>query len=172
MSWLIEGAHTRQELLALHPPLAADHQAILDELWASSIDARILELCRLRTATLLGNTAAWNEPRSAAALDAGLDEALVESLSLWVTDDRFDGATKACLELAEQYVLDVHGITDDQVAGVSEAIGPDGVITLTTALATWEISHRFDNALLDTVELSDSSALSDTSALATTKEND
>lgn len=148
MSWLLDGAENRDDLLALHPGLAADHQRILDELWQSSVDPRILEFCRLRTATLLGNTAAWNEPRSPAAVTAGLDEAMVSDLSLWVTDDRFDSATRACLQLAEQYVLDVHGITDQQVTEVAAAIGNDGVVTLTTALATWEISHRFDNALL------------------------
>lgn len=148
MSWLLEGATSREELLELHPGLAADHQRILDELWQSSVDPRILELCRLRAATLLRNTHAWDEPRSPAAVAAGLDEAMVQSLSQWVADDRFDATTKTCLRLAEQYVIDVHGITDEQVAEVAEAIGSDGVVTLTTALATWEISHRFDNALL------------------------
>ncbi len=132
----------------MHPGLAADHNRILEELWKSSLDPRILELCRLRTATLLRNRHAWDEPRSPAAVAAGLDEAMVQDLALWVTDDRFDAATKTCLKLAEQYVLDVHGITDEQVTEVAAAIGSDGVVTLTTALATWEISHRFDNALL------------------------
>lgn len=134
----------------MHPALAADHQRILDELWQSSVDPRILEFCRLRAATLLRNDHAWNEPRSPAAVAVGLDEAMVQSLSQWLTDDRFDQATRTCLKLTEQYVLDVHGITDKQVAEVAEAIGSDGVVTLTTALATWEISHRFDNALLPT----------------------
>lgn len=148
MSWLVEGATSRDELLAMHPGLAADHQGILEALWDSDVDARILELCRLRAATLLGNLHAWAEPRSAAAVDAGLDEAMVQDLAAWVTDDRFDAPTKTCLKLTEQYIIDVHGITDEQVAEVTAAIGSDGVITLTTALATWEISHRFENALL------------------------
>lgn len=148
MSWLLEGATSREELLELHPGLAADHQRILDQLWQSTVDPRILEFCRLRAATLLGNTHAWDEPRSPAAVAAGLDEAMVQSLSRWVTDDRFDADTKTCLKLAEQYIIDVHGITDEQVTEVTTAIGSDGVVTLTTALATWEISHRFDNALL------------------------
>ncbi|MGH1493726.1 MAG: carboxymuconolactone decarboxylase family protein [Acidimicrobiales bacterium] len=148
MSWLLDGATSRKELMGMHPDLARDHERILDELWNSSVDPRILEFCRLRTATLLGNRHAWTEPRSAAAVAAGLDEAMVQNLSLWVTDQRFDAATKTCLKLAEQYVLDVHGISDEQVAEVAAVIGNDGVVTLTTALATWEISHRFDNALL------------------------
>lgn len=152
MSWLIAGATSRDELLALHPELAADHHRVVDEFWNASVDARILELCRLRMATILGNTRAWDEPRSPAAIAAGLDESLVAALADWPTHPGFDPATKVCLGLAEQYVLDVHGISDAQVADVEQAIGADGVITLTTALATWEITHRFDNALFSTAE--------------------
>lgn len=148
MSWLLEGASTREELLELHPGLAADHRDLLEQVWRGSVDATILELCRLRTATLLGDEHAWNEPRTPAAVAAGLDEAMVDALSRWPTDERFDRATRLCLRLAEQYVIDVHGITDELVGELTDAIGPDGVVTLTTALATWEISHRFDNALL------------------------
>ena len=146
MSWLVADATSRDELLALHPTLAADHHRIFDELWSSRVDARILELCRLRMATILGNTRAWVEPRSPAAVAAGLDESLVSTLADWPTHPGFDHPTKVCLGLAEQYVIDVHGISDTQVADVEAAIGADGVITLTTALATWEITHRFDNA--------------------------
>ena len=148
MSWLVEGARSRDDVLALHPPLAADHQRLLDEVWRSSVDARILELCRLRTATILGATRAWDEPRSEAAVAAGLDESLVACLPQWPTHTGFDAAAKACLGLAEQFVIDVHGITDAQVSDVEGPIGPDGVIALTTALAVWELTHRFDNALL------------------------
>lgn len=147
MSWLVEGAAARDDLLGLNPALAADHQRLLDQVWQASVDARILEVCRLRTATILGNTHAWHE-RSEAAVTAGLDEQLVAQLAQWPTHPGFDAATRACLGLAEQFVIDVHGITDEQVAHVASHIGPDGVVTLTTALAAWDLIHRFDNALL------------------------
>ena len=156
MSWLVDGAQSRDDLFALHPALAADHQRILDEVWQASVDARILEFCRLRMATILSNTKAWDEPRSAAAVAAGLDESLVASLASWPTHPGFDAATKVCLGLAEQYVIDVHGITDAQVAEVEQHIGPDGVVTLTTALAIWEVTHRFDNALFESALFSPS----------------
>lgn len=148
MSWLDSTADSRDDLLALHPALAADHHRVLDAVWQGSVDPRILELCRLRMATILRNTVAWDEPRSPQAVAAGLDEALVDSLATWPTNPAFDDPTKACLGLAEQYVIDVHGITDAQVSDVQSHIGPDGVVTLTTAFAAWEITHRFDNALL------------------------
>lgn len=148
MSWLADGAKSRDELLGMHPRLAADHHRLLGEIWSSTLDARVLEYCRLRTATILGNSHAWAEPRSAAAIAAGLDESLIAELAQWPTHGGFDAVAKACLGLAEQYVIDVHGITDDQVQELETLIGPDGVITLTTALAAWELTHRFDNALL------------------------
>lgn len=147
-SWLRGDLASRDDLLELHPPLARDHTLLLESIWQGSVDPRLLELCRLRMATILQNTTAWSEPRSPAAVAAGLDEALVDSLPSWPTHPAFDAATKACLGLAEQYVIDVHGITDEQVADVESHIGAAGVVTLTTALAAWEITHRFDNALL------------------------
>lgn len=150
MSWLIGEATTRDDLLGLHPGLAAGHRRVLDEVWASGVDPRILEYCRLRMATLLGNDLAWTEPRSPAAVAAGLDEAVVAELAHWPTHGAFDGAARACIALAEQYVIDVHSITDPQVHELQRLIGADGVVTLTTALAAWEITHRFDNALLAT----------------------
>lgn len=149
MSWLDSTATSRDDLLGLHPGLAAAHDDVLAEIWNGSVDPRILELCRLRAATLVGNRRAWQAPMSPAAAAAGLDRDLVEALPRWPSDPRFDAATSACLLLAEQFVLDVHGVTDEMVDGVSNHIGPDGVITLTTALAMWEVTNRFDNALLD-----------------------
>ncbi len=156
MSWLLDDATCRDDVLGMHEGLAADHGKVFDAVWAGCVDARILEFCRLRTATLLGNTHAWNEPRSAAAVAAGLDEQMVESLAQWPTDDRFDAATKSCIAFAEQYVIDIHGVTDEQVHDLATAIGNDGVVTLTTALAAWEITHRFDNSLLGTAPTNDS----------------
>ena len=148
MSWLTGDAVGREDLLAMHPDLAKDHAAVLHEIWRGTVDPKVLELCRLRMATLLSNTQAWSEPRTAAAVAAGLDEQVVVDLAKWPSDPRFDETTRACLALAEQYVLDIHGVTDDQVSELTALIGANGVVTLTTAFATWEISHRFDNALL------------------------
>ena len=82
MSWLVADAHSRDDVLALHPALAANHQRLLDEIWDSSLDAVLLEYCRLRTATILQNQIAWDEPRSAAAKTAGLDESLIAELTI------------------------------------------------------------------------------------------
>lgn len=149
-SWITGRTTTRDELLDLRPELAAEHRAVLDAIWSGPVPPRTLELCRLRTAMLLQDHVALAE-RSPQA--HGLDDTVIGAIGSWLTDERFTEADRACLSLSEQYVIDVHGLTDDMVARVNDAIGPDGVVTLTTALALWELSHRFDNALLTTTPL-------------------
>lgn len=144
-SWLTRQTASRDDLLELRPDLARDHRAVFDAIWAGPVPASTLELCRIRTAMLLGAEFALAH-RSVEA--SGLDEAVIESIAAWPKDERFDETDRACLALAEQYVIDVHGLTDTMVDRVTDAIGPDGVVTLTTALAMWELTHRFDNALL------------------------
>lgn len=154
MSWLIKDA-TRDDLLALHPGLALAHHDLIDSIWDGPVDPRTLELCRVRTAMLLQSRVGLTEPLSAAAVAAGMTDDDVAALSTWTSSQRFDESVRDCLSLAEQFVLDVHGVTDELVARVSSHIGAEGVVTLTTALAAWEITHRMDNALLSDDSLED-----------------
>lgn len=146
MSWLTGKASSRDELLDLRPELAEDHRAVLVGLWDGSVDPIVLELCRLRMATLLGVSVASTE-RTPQATAAGLTEDKISLLPQWPRHDAFSTSERACLGFAEQFVLDVHGITPDQTAAVVDAVGSRGMITFTTALALWELTHRFDNAL-------------------------
>ena len=129
--------------MARRPDLARDHQAVIDGLWDGSVDPRVLELCRLRTAKLIGSAAASAERTPG----TGVGEATIEALDSWPTDDRFSPIDRACLAYAEQFVLDVHGITGELTRAVVEALGEPGMVTFTTALAAWELSHRFDASL-------------------------
>ena len=146
MSWLTEQSSDRDDLLDLRPELAADHRRILEEVWAGPLDPTLLELCRIRTAMLLGATVAQAE-RTPAAVSAGLDEHKVDALAAWPTDERFTDTERACLSYAEQFVIDVHGLSPAQSDAVASAVGSPGMISFTTALAMWEVTHRFDNAL-------------------------
>ena len=146
MSWLTGTTSDRDELLDMRPNLAADHRAAMAAVWDGSVDPKILELCRLRMATLLGDKAAASE-RTQQAVEAGVTEEKIGLLAQWPRHETFVEAERACLGFAEQFVLDVHGITPEQTAPVVEALGPTGMITFTTALALWELTHRFDNAL-------------------------
>jgi len=135
----------RRDVLGLRPDLAARHEHLLDVLW-EAVDPVLLELCRLRMATLMGAAAAVAE-RSPAAVDAGLTEDLVRRLPAWPSDPAFDGPARAALAFTEQHVVDHHGITDDHVRDLTEALGADGVVALTTALGVWDAQHRLDLAL-------------------------
>ncbi len=137
---------TRAEVLGARPELAAAHERLMDTLWAGSVSPVTLELCRLRMATLLGSQVALTE-RTPAALAAGLTEERIGRLSLWATDPSFTAEERACIAFAEQFVLDHDHISADDVHQLTELLTPEGVVTFTTALITWENQHRFDNAL-------------------------
>ena len=146
MSWLGTEGTTRADVLALRPELAAAHAELLDTLWRGSVSPVTLELCRLRMAMLLRCEPALVE-RSPAAVDAGLTEERIATLAAWPIDPAFSDEERACLGFAEQYVIDHHGVTDEQVAGLVEVLGHEGVVTFTTALTVWECQHRLDKAL-------------------------
>ena len=146
VSWLIRDGASRADVLALRPELAADHARLLETLWSGSVSPVTLELCRLRMASLLRSPAALRE-RTPAALAAGLDEDRIERLPVWPTDPSFSGEERACLALAEKWVIDQHAVSDDELAAVVDALGAEGTVTFTTALAVWDGQHRFDKAL-------------------------
>ncbi|MGD9797274.1 MAG: carboxymuconolactone decarboxylase family protein [Acidimicrobiia bacterium] len=144
-SWLpgVEDASSFLDgLAALHPEYAAALRAVEAELWAqTAVDPVTLELCRLRIAQLLRCDGALAE-RTPAAVAAGLDEALVEVLPRWSTDDRFDAPTRAAIGYAEQLLVDAQGVTDDHAASVIAAIGEGGFHVLTYGCGLFETMQR------------------------------
>jgi alkylhydroperoxidase family enzyme len=119
---------------------------LYDELWDSGVDPVTLELCRLRMATLIGSAddMAMREPRAVAA---GLAEETVEDLPGWPTSDRFTEAQRCALGFAEQYVIDAHGFTDDDMALMHEHFTDPQLATLTTACATFDALARVRTVL-------------------------
>ncbi len=116
--------------------LAAAH----DEAWRA-VDPVLLELVRLRVAMLLDNQAELRT-RTVAAVGAGLDEATVAELSLWPTSPRFGPTERACLDFAEQWVIDVASLSDDQAAAVSARLGDEGLAHFASALLVIEQRQR------------------------------
>lgn len=92
----------------LHGALGELRNAAVD-----TVDAELLDLCRSRVAVLIGFESDW----SARPLSE---------------------RERACVDLAEQFVLDVAGITDAQVASVVDQLGPDGAMDFVYALLTVE----------------------------------
>jgi alkylhydroperoxidase family enzyme len=104
-------------------------------------DPVLLELCRLRMAALL-TYPAEQARRTGRATAAGLDEAKVAELASWPTSSRFDTRERSCLALAEQFVIDANGVTDEQVADVTAHLGPAGCYAFIQALSVVETFQR------------------------------
>lgn len=104
-------------------------------------DPVLLELCRLRMATLLGSPAELAR-RTSRARTAGLAEAKVAQLAAWPTSPRFTARERACLTLAEQFVIDANGVTDENVADVLDHLGPAGCYAFVQALSVVETLQR------------------------------
>lgn len=130
--------------LALRPGLGDRVERMVAELWACGVPPRVLELCRVRMATLLGRDPATIVPTQRDGRPV-CDAATLGDLRHWPTSERFDAADRACLALAEQWLLDVHGVEDDQVHAVRDAIGDAGATGLAVGLALFE---GFDRARL------------------------
>jgi alkylhydroperoxidase family enzyme len=143
LTWL-EGLPDRDtdwdRLASLFPEtfdaLAATVAAAWDE-----TDPAVLELARLRIATLLGNQMEL-EHRSARATEAGLDEKKVSQLAAWPTSPRFTAAERACLALTEQFVMDANGVSEEQVAAVMEHLGGPGCYAFVQAISVLETFQR------------------------------
>lgn len=125
-----------------------EHLVVLEQrLWAEdSIEAPLLELVRLRIAQLLDAPADLDR-RTPAAVDAGLDEAMVDELSMWPTSPRFEERQRAVLSWTEQWVIDPEQITDDDAARLTTALTEKECAALSTALAVFESLTRTRVAL-------------------------
>jgi alkylhydroperoxidase family enzyme len=108
---------------------------------AEETDPVLLELARIRIATLL-QFPAEAARRSARARDAGLTEAKLADLPSWPTSPRFTARERACLSFTEQFVMDANGVTDAQVAAVTEHLGAAGCYAFVEAVSVLETFQR------------------------------
>ena len=127
-----------EAVLGERPELLERYRAFYLGLWHDGlVSHRILELCRLRIAFVHGAA------QEAAMLDASVALSSTEMASLERGDfSRFDKVERAALELCELLPFDHHAISDHQVAGLSEALGAPGCVTLLTALSFFDVTCR------------------------------
>ena len=146
MTWLPEtaaGATAFDRVFGLCPELRADVEAFAELLWTRRpVDPVLLELCRLRIAQILGCTAELQR-RSAAALAAGLTEERIAALDDWAASGGFSAVECAALRVAEQFVLDPHGVSDADAAAVTAHLSPAGMVAFVQALAIFDGFTRF-----------------------------
>lgn len=111
----------------------ADMAAAHDAAWAAT-PAHLLELCRVRIATMLGCTA----EATSRTPGTGVDPAMLDAIAAWPHDDRFDDIDRACLAFAEHSVIDVASLDDDTVAAVRTHLGDAGLANFVSALLVVE----------------------------------
>ena len=143
MTWLgdvPDGDTDWDRLATIFPEPFAALSGLVGAAWAEC-DPVLLELARIRMATLLGFTAELGR-RSGRARAAGLSEATVAELAAWPTSPRFTARERACLALTEQFVMDANGVTDSLVADVAEHLGAEGCYTFVQAVSVLETFQR------------------------------
>jgi alkylhydroperoxidase family enzyme len=146
MSWLPEeggGSTAFERALGLRPELLADLKRFHALFWSEGrLDPVVLELCRIRIASVLGcvsQTGVRYEP----ARRAGLGDEKIAALPRWPSAPEFSAKERACLAFAEAFVMDVHSIDDALAAAVSEHLSPAEMVAFTEALAVFDGFARF-----------------------------
>ncbi len=143
MTWLegLPEGDTDWDRLASAFPEAFDALSALFAATWDECDPVLVELARLRIATLLQNGPELTR-RSSRAREAGLTETKVAELPAWPTSPLFTATERACLALTEQFVLDADGVTDAQVAEVTEHLGGAGCYAFVESLSALETLQR------------------------------
>ena len=95
-----------------------------------AVNGELLDICRTRIAQLLG--CQWELDRSDLLVD----------VASWPAATCFSAAERACLALTEQWLIDVAGVTEAQIAAVSSELGEQGCVNFTSALLVIEQRQR------------------------------
>ena len=143
MTWvrdLPEAASDWDAVTQVLPDAAAAVAELHRTVWTLA-DPVLLELARLRLATLLDFQPGLRL-RSGAARAAGLGEDRIASLSSWPTSPLFSARERACLGLAEQFLIDANGVTEQLVADVLEYLSPEECYGFVNAISAFETLQR------------------------------
>jgi len=124
---IADGGSEFDAVFALRPDLFDAYRDFESVFWTHGLlDVEILDACRARCAQVLRATGAPAEP---------------------VTADDPTSALAACLTVAEQFVIDPHGVTPEMRATVVAHVGDTGLVALVEALAVFDGFTRFGTIL-------------------------
>jgi alkylhydroperoxidase family enzyme len=143
VTWVrdLPDAATDWDAVAQVLPDAAAAVAELHRTVWTLADPVLLELARLRMATLLDFQPGLRL-RSGQARAAGLNEDKIAVLSSWPTSPLFSARERACVALAEQFLIDANGVTDQLVADVLEYLSPEETYGFVNAVSAFETLQR------------------------------
>jgi AhpD family alkylhydroperoxidase len=119
LGWALPGGLSRRR-----PEACGLLTALNERVWQTG-DPVLLELVRVRVAQLIGN------PAVAGAPSPGLEAKVA-----------FSSAERTVVSLAEQFVMDVGGTTEEMRAGLVGCFGADGARELVTAVYVIEFTQR------------------------------
>jgi AhpD family alkylhydroperoxidase len=146
VTWLPEsasGATGFDQVFGLHPDLYEPYRHFAGLFWARRlVDPVLLELARLRVATLLRGKRELHQ-RVDVARDAGVTEAVVAALPDWPTSPAFTEAQRRGLAFAELFVMDPTAITDADRERLRADLSEPGFIAFVEALALFDGFTRF-----------------------------
>lgn len=125
-------------LWQLRPEACGLLTALNEQIWRGG-DPVLLELVRVRVAQLIGNPAA---ARVWCALAGTGVEAKVAALPDYPYSPLFSSAERDVVSLAEQFVIDVGGTTEDMRAELTGRFGADAARELVTAIYVVEFTQR------------------------------
>jgi len=137
VSWITGTAGGWDALLDTQPELSRLYGEFYRSLWDGPVDHRVLTIARLRIAAIQDCEADW-----ATAVD-GIELSDAQTAALRAGDPTpFDEPVRAALALTERMPFDHHGISDADVEAAAEHFGPDGAVSLLTALAFFDSNCR------------------------------
>jgi hypothetical protein len=121
-----------EKVLHEWPDVTAALHAAQAAAWAAT-DPVTLEMCRIRVATLLGNTD---------ELGSDLAGDLVAAIPSWPTTSQLSAAQRACLRFTEEFVIDVASLSDATANAVIAELGEQGYADFVNALLVIEQRQR------------------------------
>jgi alkylhydroperoxidase family enzyme len=130
-----------RRVLRDHPDVVTALEDAHRAAWGA-VDPRLLELCRIRTAQLLG--CGQEEATRTPGVEA--DPVALDDVARWPSSPHFDDRDRAVLAWCEQYVIDVASMDDTTVAGVRDHLGEAGLVDLTNAFLVIEQRQRLRTA--------------------------
>ncbi len=140
MGW-ISNDDTIEELLELRPELKEKYLTFLETLRSDeTIPNRLLELCRLRIAAIHDCKVEFFN----ISVDLGGDE--LDDLKQG-NFASFTEIEQAALQAAECIPYQHHQLSDEQVEKLKSEFGNQGVVTLLTALAFFDVTCRLKLSL-------------------------
>jgi alkylhydroperoxidase family enzyme len=150
MSWLpavAPGPGGFERAFALRPELRDAWLDFTRLFWERDLLPRaVTQLCRLRVGAMQGAMLPDLCPAMGEAR-AALDPRKAAEVDRWWRSEAFDPTERACLRFAEQFVLDPKGISDEDAAAVTGALGDAGTVAFVELLAILDGFTRFARIL-------------------------